>query len=156
MDELHGILITYEMRIDQDNPVMKEEALNAYKKIKKKNKQESKLDCSCNDDLVEDEEVENFVRKMKRGTSKYKGMLPLKCFNCGGISHFSSKCPCAKNKYSNEEEDPKKKNKNKKGDMSRNKNKFFKKSFYTKEDSSSSDEDDDSESDSKRVLVMAV
>jgi hypothetical protein len=43
----------------------------------------------------------NFVRKLKKGTRKYKGMLPMKCFNYGGIGHFSSKCP-HKNKYSDE------------------------------------------------------
>jgi uncharacterized coiled-coil protein SlyX len=140
MDELHGILTAYEMRIEKDNPVMKEATFKASKKTKKKNKQNPKSDCSCNDDSEEDEEMENFVRKLKRGTDKYKGMLPLKCFNCGGIGHFSSKCP-HKNKESDEEEDPKKKKKNQKG--RRNKKKFFKKSLCTQEDSSSSDEDED-------------
>jgi len=37
------------------------------------------------------------VRKLKRGTSTYKGNLPLKCFNCGEIGHFASKCPYARN-----------------------------------------------------------
>jgi hypothetical protein len=156
MDELHGIFTAYEMRIEQENPVMKEAMFKASKKTKKKNKKKSKPDCSCNDDSEEDEEVENFVRKLKRGTDKYKGMLPLKCFNCDGIGHFSSKCPYAKNKGSDEEEDPKKKKKNQKGDKRRNKNKFFKKSFYSKEDNSSSDEDDDSDNDSERVLFMEV
>jgi hypothetical protein len=91
MDELHGIFTAYEMRIEQDNPVMKEETFKESKKTKKKNKPKSKPDSSCNDDSEEDEEVANFVRKLKRGTDKYKGMLPLKCFNCDGIGHFSSK-----------------------------------------------------------------
>jgi hypothetical protein len=154
MDELHGILTAYEMRIEKDNPVTKEATFKASKKTKKKNKKNPKSDCSCNDDSEEDEEMENFVRKLKRGTDKYKGMLPLKCFNCGGIGHFSSKCPHAKNKESDEEEDHKKKKKNQKG--RRNKNKFFKKSLCTKEDSSSSDEDEDSDSDTERVLFMEV
>jgi hypothetical protein len=59
-------------------------------------------------DLEEYEEVANFVRKLKRGTGKYKDMLPLKCFNCDGIGHFYSKCPYAKNTGSDEEEDPEK------------------------------------------------
>jgi hypothetical protein len=93
--------------------------------------------------------VENFIRMLKRGTSKYKGILPLKCFNCDSIVYFSSKCTYAKNEGNYEEEDPKKKNKNKKVDKRRIKKKFFKKSFYSKEDKSSlDDDDDDSDSDS--------
>jgi hypothetical protein len=47
---------------------------------------------------------------MKRGTGKYKGMIPLKCFNCDGVGYFYNKFPY-KNKESNEERDSKKKNK---------------------------------------------
>jgi hypothetical protein len=141
MDELHGIFTAYEMRTEQENPVMKEKTFKASKKTKKKNKKKSKPGCSCSDDSDEDEEMANFVRKLKKGTDKYKGMLPLKCFNCGGIGHFSSKCP-HKNKYSDEEEASKRENKYQKGNKRRNKRKFFKKSFYSKEDSSSSDEED--------------
>jgi hypothetical protein len=66
---------------------------------------------------------------MKKGTGKYKGMLPLICFNCGKIGHFASKCPYDKKSDNDEEESPKKKKKYKKGDMRRNKKKFFKKSL---------------------------
>ena len=100
--------------------------------------------------------MSNFVRKLQKGIGKYKGMLPLKCFNYDCIVHFSSKCPYAKNKGSEEEEYPKKKKKNQKGDKRRNKNNFFKKSFYSKEDSSSLDGDDNSDDDSERVLFMEV
>jgi hypothetical protein len=79
------------------------------KKTKKKKKKNSRPDYNCSDDSEEYEEVENFVRKLKRGIDKYKVMLPLKCFNCDGIGHFSYKCPYAKNKGSDEEEVPKKK-----------------------------------------------
>ena len=68
-------------------------------------------------------------------------MLPLKCFNFGGIGHFVSKCP-HKNKYSDKEEDSKREKKYQKGNKRRNKRKFFKKSFYSKEDNSSLDEED--------------
>jgi hypothetical protein len=125
IDELHGIFTNYEMRIEQENPVMKEETFKASKKTKKKNNKKSKTYSRCNDDSKEDEEMENFIRKLKRGTRKYKGMLPLKCFNCDGIGHFSSKCTYAKNKGSDEEEYPKKKKKSQKGDKRRNKKKFF-------------------------------
>jgi hypothetical protein len=109
MDKLHGILTAYEMMIEKDNPITKETAFKASKKTKKKNKQNPKSYCSCNDDPEEDEEMANFVRKLTRGTDKYKGMLSLKCFNCGGIGHFASKFP-HKNK-GNDEEDPKNKKK---------------------------------------------
>jgi hypothetical protein len=98
----------------------------------------------------------NFVRKLKKGTGNYKGMLPLKYFNCGGIGNFSSKFP-HKNKDSDEEEASKREKKYQKGNKRRNKRKFFKKSLYSKEDKSSSDEEDnDSNIDSERVLFMEV
>lgn len=85
---------------------------------------------------------------------KYKGMLPLICFNCDGVGHFANKCPYKKKKGNEEENDPKKKKQIQKG--RRNKKKFFKKSLCTKEDSSSSDEDEINDSDIERVLFMAV
>jgi hypothetical protein len=103
MDELHRIFTTYEMRTEQDNPVMKEENFKASKNTKKKNKKNSKPGCNCSNDLEKDEDMDNFLRKLKKETNKYKCMFPLKCFNCGGIGHFYSKCP-HKNKDSDEEE----------------------------------------------------
>jgi hypothetical protein len=73
----------------------------------------------------------NFIRKLKKGTSKYKFMLPLKCFNFGGIGHFSSKYP-QKNKDRDEGGVSKKENKYQKRNKRINKNKLFKKSFYSK------------------------
>ena len=34
-----------------------------------------------------------FVRRMKKGSGKYKGKMPFKCFKCGKIGPFASKCP---------------------------------------------------------------
>jgi hypothetical protein len=82
-------------------------------------------------------------------------MIPLKCFNCGCVGHFASKCP-HKNKDSDEEKASKGK-KYQKGNKRIHKRKLFKKSFYSKEDSSSSDEEDnDSDSDSERVIFMEI
>ena len=38
MDELHGIFTTYEMRVEQENSVMKEASFKASKKKKKQRK----------------------------------------------------------------------------------------------------------------------
>jgi len=43
------------------------------------------------------------VRKLKIGTRKYKGKLSLKCFECGKIGDYASKCPFAKGSDSDEE-----------------------------------------------------
>jgi hypothetical protein len=58
-----------------------------------------------NTDSVIDEIEENFVRRLTKGPGKYKGKMPLKCFNCGKISHFSPKCPHKRKDqtYDNEE-----------------------------------------------------
>jgi len=114
MDELHGILTSYEIRIEKDNPPIKESNFKESKKTNK-NKKNPKSNCNYNDDSKEDEEMANIVRKLKRGTNKYKGMILLECFNYGKIGHFSSKCLYAKNVYSDEEEVPKKEKKYQKG-----------------------------------------
>lgn len=46
------------------------------------------------------------MRKLKKGSGKYKGKLPFKCFNCGKIRNFASKCP-----YGEKDGDKKKSNK---------------------------------------------
>jgi hypothetical protein len=109
-NELHGILPSYEMRIEQDNPYKKESSFKASKKTIK-NKKKSKSTSCCSDDLNEHDEIAKFVRRMNKVTDKYKGKLPLKWFNCGKIGHFASKFPYAKNLYSDEEEFPKKEKK---------------------------------------------
>lgn len=49
------------------------------------------------DGLTEVEE--NFVSRLKKGIGKYKGELTFKCFNCGRIGHFSSKCTFKEDNY---------------------------------------------------------
>jgi hypothetical protein len=89
MDELHGILITYEMRTSGENSSRKEATFKAAKKDKKKVEAET----NNYEDSKEDMEEANFVKNMKKGTGKYKGKLPLKYFGCGRIGNFASKCP---------------------------------------------------------------
>jgi hypothetical protein len=96
--------------------------------------------------------VANFVRTLNKGIDgRYKGKLPLICFNCDGIGHFANKYPHKKKrKY----EGDSKSRQTYKG--KRVTKKVFKKILCTKEDISSSDEDELNDSDTKRVLFMAV
>jgi hypothetical protein len=85
MDELHGIFTAYEMRTEQENPEIKEVAFKACKRSKQKKKEQEEY--SRNNDVSEDdEEVANFVKRLNKGTNgRYRGKLPLICFNCDGI-----------------------------------------------------------------------
>jgi hypothetical protein len=87
--------------------------------------------------------VANFVKRFKKGTdNRYRGKLPLICFNCDGIGHFDNKCPHKKN--INDEGYSKGKH-TYKGKITTKK--FFKKNLCTKEYISSSDEDEVSDSE---------
>jgi hypothetical protein len=104
------------------------------------------------DILEDDEEVANFVKRMNKGTDgRYRGKLPLICFNCDGLGHVSKKCPYKKKRnyegYSKGKKTYKGKRTTKKG---------FKKILCTKEDISSSNEDEVSDSETERVIFMAV
>ena len=65
------------MRIGKDKSTTREASFKADKNI----------------DYEMDVTEAKFVRRLKKGSRKYKGKLPFKCFNCGKIVHFSSKCP---------------------------------------------------------------
>jgi hypothetical protein len=120
---------------------------------KQKGKKKEK-EYSNNSDISEDdEEAANFVRRLKKGTSdRYKGNIPLICFNCDGIGHFSNKFTHKKNKRNDEDDSNRKQTYKGK----RTKKKVFKKFFYTKEDNTSLDEDEFSEIETERVLFMAI
>jgi hypothetical protein len=151
MDELHGIFTTYEMRTEQENPDVKEASFKASKRSKQKEKQQEEH--SNNNDVSEDdEEVANFVKRLNKGTDgRYRGKLPLICFNCDGIGHFANKCPHKKKRNDEGYSKGKQTYKGK-----RTTKKVFKKNLCTKEDISSSDEDEVSDSETGRVLFMAV
>ena len=90
MDELHGSLTAYEMRIGKTSSSDREAAF----KVQKKEKEVADHDDDSNDDEFEAQ----FVINLKKGRNgKYKGKLPFKCFNCGGVGHFAAKCPFKEN-----------------------------------------------------------
>jgi hypothetical protein len=98
MDELHGIFTAYEMRTEQENLDVKEKAFKASKRSKQKKRQQEEHS-NNSDDSEDDEEVANFVKRLNKGTNdKYRGKLPLICFNCDGIGHFANKCSHKKNR----------------------------------------------------------
>jgi hypothetical protein len=130
MGELHGIFTTNEMRTEQENLHIKETYFKASKRSKQKGKEKEHI---SNSDFSEDdeEEVANFVRRLNKGTNgKYKGKLPLICFNCDGIGNFANKCPHKKSKKNDEDYSNRKQTYKGK----RTKRKDFKKSLCTKED----------------------
>ena len=140
--------MAYEMRIEDEDTSRKEETFKVSFKQVGKNK--STKDKPTSDDF-DYEEITNFVRRLKRGVGKYKGQLPFKCFSCGKIGHFASKCPYAKNSDSDEDDSVKP---YKKYNNYKNKNigKFAKKkSLYTKRDNNSSNGDFDNDSGSDDV-----
>ena len=77
IDQLLGTLTAYEMRISKDKSTSREASF----KEDKNNYSEM--------DMIE----AKFVRRLKKGSGKYKGKIPFKCFNCGKIGHFTSKFP---------------------------------------------------------------
>jgi hypothetical protein len=96
--------------------------------------------------------VANFIKRLNKGTNdRYRGKLPLICFNCDGIGHFANKCP--HKKKGNDEGYSKGKHTYK---GKRTTNKVFKKTLCTKEDNSSSVADEVSDSETRRVLFIAV
>jgi hypothetical protein len=85
--QLLGMLSAYEMRIGKDKSNTREAS------FKEKN-----------EEYEPDEIKEKIVRRLKKGSGKYQGKLPFKCFNCGKIGHFASKCPHKKHDQNSEGE----------------------------------------------------
>jgi hypothetical protein len=119
-DKLLGTLTTYEMRIIKDKPTSREASFKADK----------------NEDSEPDEIEAKFVKRLKKGSGKYKGKLPFKCFNCGKIGNFANKCPHKRNDQTCDDEE-KHKHKN-----FFKENNFKKKSLCINNDDDPSDDED--------------
>ena len=86
--------------------------------------------------ILDEENEVNFFKKLQRGSGRFRGKLPFKCFTCGRVSHYAAICP-HKEKYEKGKEYAK-------GNRTQVVNR---RSYYTHEDSdglSNSDEDETS------------
>ena len=90
---------------------------------------------------------------MKKGTGKYKGKLFVKCFGCGKIGNFGSKCPYNKHSDGVEESDRNIKEYKKKYKKSFQRNSYKIKSLFIKDDSDSSEIDESDFSSNIRLLM---
>jgi hypothetical protein len=101
-------------------------------------------------------EEANFIRKLQKGSGKYKGKLPFKFFNCGKDGHFSSKCPYPKEDPEEEENKTKQYNKKEKPNY---KKRFYKgkNNFYSKKENNNSSESSDNDGfDDDEVLFLRI
>jgi hypothetical protein len=118
MDELHGSLIAYEMRTGTKSDQTNNEV--TFKAIKKTKDKDNDLD----------EEITNFIRRFQKGSRRYKGKSPLKCFNCGRIGHIIENFYYKKRSINN------------------------KKRLYSKDDDISSDGSDEEDNDKGEFLFI--
>ena len=74
MDELHGTLTAYEMRIYIEDGQSKSRKATFKSSNKTQNKGHKQEEMS--DDEWDEKEEANFVKRLKKGTGRYKGKLP--------------------------------------------------------------------------------
>jgi len=130
MSQLHGILTAYEMR--REGPSDRREA--AFRASGKEDYYEASH--------VPEEEESNFVKNLQRGSGRFRGKLPFKCFACGRVGHYAAKFP-----YKDKGKEPVRWN---------NKQSANKKSYYTHEDSDGLSNSDEDERGNKYTLLMEI
>jgi len=133
MSQLHEILTDCEMR--KGGPSDRREA--AFKASGKGDYYES-------GHMSEEEEESKFVKNLQRGTGRFRGKLPFKCFACGRVGHYAAKCPY-KDKI----------DKGKELVRWNKKQNVTKKSYYTHEDSDGLSNGDEYERGNNYKLLMA-
>ena len=99
-EELNGVIIAYEMRLDEEEGTSHlETAFIASKKTNEDKQPSIKKTCTCkyeekgdDGEVLSDEEYAYFTRKLKIGKGKFKRKLTLICFGCGAVWNFAAKC----------------------------------------------------------------
>ena len=117
------------------------------------------------DSEIDDEDIDElkalFARRFHRGKGKYKGRVPIICFNCHEVGHIVARCPKKKNKrnkkdehnYKNRDEKYEDIYKSRKDDDYRSNKEKSKKSCYIVEKESDSES---SMSDEIEVVYVAM
>jgi len=147
MDQLHGTLTAYEMRVGIEKYEVKKVAFRVSNKGKENIVHQ---DYSRNES---DQDLTQLSTKLKSGYGKYKGKFPFKCFDWGRVGHYSSKFPYKEK--AKRQEDLKFRNKSY---IYQKKKPYKKKGFYSKEDISAleSECEDSLENESNKYLLMAL
>ena len=75
--------------------------LKDIKEVKPKKKKKRKIEYASSDKNIDEEDVEQLeallARRFHKGKGKFKGKLPIICFNCNEIGHITTRYPQKKN-----------------------------------------------------------